>query len=70
MREHIIYLCNYLYTRIGVGINIFFFCIMLHDWLSLRNVSELAGTLVPILALIWWCIKIIQTLKRRKHEKN
>ena len=29
-----------------------------------------SGTLVPILALIWWCIKIIQTLKRRKHEKN
>ena len=70
MREHIIYLWNYLYNSIGVGLNSFFVWIKVNDWLSLCNVSELAGTLVPILALIWWFIKIIQTLKRRKHEKN
>ena len=56
MREHIIYLWNYLYNSIGVGLNSFFVWIKVNDWLSLRNVR--------------WCIKIIQTLKRRKHEKN
>ena len=70
MREPHIYRGNSLYNSIGGGRNSFFVWIKVHDWLSLRNVSELAGTLVPILALIWWCIKIIQTLKRRKHEKN
>ncbi len=45
MREHIIYLWNYLYNSIGVGLNSFFVWIKENDWLSLRNVSELAGNI-------------------------
>lgn len=67
MREYVIYI----YNSVGVGLNSFFLWIKVNDWFSLEDVSELAGTLVPILALIWWCIKIFQTLKKkRQHEKN
>lgn len=66
MREHLIYIGNYIYNCIGVGLNSFFVWLKVNDWLSLEDVSEFAGTLVPILALIWWCIKIVQTLIRKK----
>ncbi|MEG0796418.1 MAG: hypothetical protein RR397_07965 [Odoribacter sp.] len=65
MREHIIYLWN----TIGVGLNGSFVWLKLNEW-YLKDVSELAGIIVPILAFIWWCIKIFQTLKRNKNEKN
>lgn len=61
----------YIYNSVGVGLNSFFVWIKVNDWFSLEDVSEFAGTLVPILALVWWCIKIFQTLKKkRQHEKN
>lgn len=61
----------YIYNSVGVGLNSFFVWIKVNDWFSLEDVSEFAGTLVPILALAWWCIKIFQTLKKKKqHEKN
>lgn len=67
MREYVIYI----YNSVGVGLNSFFVWIKVNDWFSLEDVSEFAGTLVPILALVWWCIKIFQTLKKKKqHEKN
>ncbi len=70
MREQLIYIGNYIYNTIGIGLNSFFVWIKVNDWFSLKDVSEFAGTLVPILAVIWWCIKIIQTLKRKRNEKN
>lgn len=70
MREHFIYIGNYIYNTIGFGINSFFVWIKFNDWFSLKEVSEFASTLVPILAFIWWCIKIIHTLKRKRNEKN
>lgn len=66
MREYIIYLWN----SIGVCLNSFFVWIKVSDWFSLKDVSEFAGTLVPILALAWWCIKIFQTIKKEENEKN
>lgn len=66
MREYIVYIWN----SIGVWLNAFFVWVKVNDWFSLKEVSEFAGTLVPILALTWWCIKIFQTLKKKRHEKN
>lgn len=62
IREQMMYAWN----MIGWGVNSFFVWIKVNDWLSLEDVSEFAGTIVPILALAWWCIKIFQTLKRRR----
>lgn len=70
MKEHFLWIENYVYNCIGVGLNSFFVWVKVNDWLSLEDVSEFAGTLVPILALIWWSLKIFQTLKKKRNEKN
>lgn len=66
MREQFVYVWN----SIGIWLNGCFVWVKLNAWLSLKEVSELAGTIVPILALIWWCIKICQTLKKKRDEKD
>ena len=54
------------YNTLGVGLNSFFVWLKLGDWFNFQTMSELAGMLVPILALVWWCIKIFQSLKNKK----
>lgn len=62
IREQFLYVWN----AIGIWLNGLFVWVKVNDWFSLKDISEFAGTLVPILALIWWCIKIVQTLKRKR----
>lgn len=56
----------YIYNAIGIGLNSFFVWLKIGDWFSFQAMSEFAGMVVPILALVWWCIKIIQTFKHKK----
>lgn len=54
------------YNTLGVGLNAVYVWLELGNWFNFQTMSELAGMLVPIFALAWWCIKIFQSLKHKK----